>query len=180
MVSKPDPDSAWIRPPSWLAATKKSTPPVASSVASAWTASATLRTPATPIDVLARYQTDPKWLSVIALRDAASSRSLARPTLKSCPIRCDWVKWARVSLAHEPAVDANGVEGTGEEGLREAGAGADGDGSTCDGCAGPPAHPAATPAISRMMRRRPPIGAPTLIRMRGLAVVDVLICIAPW
>src|SRR6476661_8673793 len=124
MVSKPGPDSAWTRPPSWFAATKKRTPSVASAVASACAASATLRTPATPIVVLARYQTDPKWLARIAAREAASSRSLSSPTLNSCPIRWASVMSARVWDAHEAAVDALGVGagvGLGKTGDGEAG-----------------------------------------------------------
>ena len=87
IVEKPGPWSAWISPPSWFAAMKKRTWAVAAEVAWAWTASATARIPATPIEVVAVNQTEPTCWFRIALSSAAPSRLLARPSEKSWPIR---------------------------------------------------------------------------------------------
>src|SRR5450759_3875870 len=91
IVEKPGPRSAWISPPSWFAATKKRTPAVDLELACAWTASAMARTLATPIEVVAVNQTWPTGWSRIALSSAGPSRSLARPSRNSWPIR-----WARL------------------------------------------------------------------------------------
>jgi hypothetical protein len=72
-----------MSPPSWFAATRKPTRPVAAPVALAWTLFATARTPATPIDVLAVNQTDPKCSLATAARSAEPKRSFASPISNS-------------------------------------------------------------------------------------------------
>ena len=99
----PGPDSAWTSPPSWLAATKKRTPPVAADVAWAWTASVIARTRATPIEVFVVNDTEPKWSVAIAERSAVPSVSLASPIMNSWPIRCASVSSHRVWVTHVDA-----------------------------------------------------------------------------
>ncbi len=106
IVSKPGPDSPWIRPPSWLAAIRKPTPRVLASVTSPCTSSAMARTASTPAAVCVVNATDPKWDVVTALRRAWSTRSLRSPTMKSCPIRC-----ASLSEARVPVTQASGRGG---------------------------------------------------------------------
>ena len=60
ILENPGPWSDWISPPSWFAATKKRTPPVAWAEASDWTASATVRIPWTPTVVVTMNVTEPK------------------------------------------------------------------------------------------------------------------------
>ena len=94
MVANPGPCSAWISPPSWLAATKNRTPAVTWGEDSDWTARLTAATPATPAVSVVMKLTEPKWYARIALAVAESSTLPASPTTNSCPTR-----WGRVIRA---------------------------------------------------------------------------------
>ena len=64
IVSKPGPDSAWTSPPSWLAATKKRTPPSPRASPGPARLPVTARTAARP--GLRANDTEPKWYVAIA------------------------------------------------------------------------------------------------------------------
>ena len=80
ITEKPGPCIAWIRPPSWLAATKKRTFAVVALETCAWTADATARMPLTPAELRSTNQTDPMWSVWIRLISAGPRRSPARPS----------------------------------------------------------------------------------------------------
>ena len=60
-VPKPGPFRFWTWPPSWLAPTKKRTPPVTAGVASDCTYDVVADAALTPSEVLVANSTEPKW-----------------------------------------------------------------------------------------------------------------------
>ncbi len=109
MTSKPGPESPWIWPPSWFAATRKPTPAVAAFVARACTRSVRARIVSTPADDWVVNATDPKWKLAMAERSAASRRSLRSPIMKTCPMRCASLIDANVAAAQVSAPDGSVV-----------------------------------------------------------------------
>ena len=104
--ANPGPCSAWISPPSWLAATKTRAPPVTCGEVSDCTARVTALTPATPAVSVAMKLTEPKWYVLIAWAVAASSTLPASPTMNSCPTRWASVIRASTRSAHDAGVPA--------------------------------------------------------------------------
>src|SRR3984885_6099195 len=118
IVEKPGPCSAWTSPPSWLAATKNRTPPVACAEDSDCTARVTEATPATPAVSVAMKLAEPKWYVLIAWAVAGPSTLPASPTMNSCPTR-----WARdIRASTRSAQDWAGPAAADGLGTREPGA----------------------------------------------------------
>ena len=83
MDENPGPCMAWIRPPSWLAATKKRILAVDSLETWACTADATALIPGTPAELRSTNQTEPMWSVRIMLISVGPSRSPASPSSNS-------------------------------------------------------------------------------------------------